>query len=123
MADDRRTLAERLSGAQLDSLDAKIRNCDSARQIQELMLLVHQPSGVVHRDSDGGLSYQIGGEHLPSATPPVETPQPKPIKHDGMLRSLWKLPNGTLQVLEAYSQTGLDILEASLLQWGATRAR
>ena len=78
-----------------------------------------QSNIAVTRGADGFLTYDYDA---PAAPQPSPAAKPKPAE-DGMLRSLWKLPNGTLQVCEAFSQGGLDTLEAGLERWGATKIR
>lgn len=123
MVNDTRTLQERLAGAKLEPLEEKIRNCGSAAEIQELMLLSNQYTGGFRRESDGSVTYQNRdfGTQLPTIRP-VETPQSKP-QDDGMLREVWQSPNGNLRVVDAFSPSGLDALTKHMRFEGWKRVR
>ena len=115
---DTRNLQERLAGIRLDSLEEKIRNCKSASEVQELLSVARlaRENDFANRDAS-----KFGS---PASTAPQSSEPTAKAADDGMFRSVWRKPDGTLQEVEAYSQTGLDTLNKSFASWkGCVRLR
>lgn len=98
------------------SFEEALRNCRDSAEIAELCKRSFAASGTVQRDADGFVSYtEQPVQQMPaSVQPPVE---------DGLFREVWQLPNGNLQVVEAYSYHGLHTITSDLKKWGAVRVR
>lgn len=117
---DYRTPLEKLDNVQLSEIEQRIRACTSTSELHELMKQQAELHGTMTRKRDGSIEYGYGSQPV---TTEQAAPQPKPAD-DGMFRSVWQKPDGTLQVLEAYSLTGLDTIERSMYNWkGAVKIR
>lgn len=114
---DHRTALERMNGVALSDFEIGLRNCQSSQEIRDYMSSHQRGTQVTAtRQADGSVIY--GGDA--PVTAPQAAPQAKPAD-DGQFRAIWIKPNGDLQVLEAASQTGLDILERSMQTWTGAR--
>jgi hypothetical protein len=116
MADYRSPL-EKLQNVVLSDFEQRLRACQSSDEIRDFM--AQQQNGTtatVTRKYDGSVEYsygQPGGSVAPQSAPKVAD--------DGMLRSVWMLPDGKIHVCEASSPSGIDALERSLQTWKGAR--
>jgi hypothetical protein len=89
------------------ALAEKLRAARTPEEIRDLCVQDGERRGVFVRDASGSTSVREN---------PV-APQPAPqaaSQSDQLLRRAVTLPSGTTRLLEAYSESGLDILERAL---------
>jgi hypothetical protein len=123
MTDDRRTLQERLAGTQLDSLEEKIRNCTNASELQDLMTASREMRGSYVRRQDGFMEFNPSETMSapPAAAPPIDPTVAKAVEGLHLLREVFRMPNGDLREISAYSYSGLDLLHASIEREGGKK--
>jgi hypothetical protein len=117
MEKDNRSLYERLRESRLTPLEEKLRGATSGAEISEIMRAERSGGTMtLTRNLDGTVSYSNA---LP--TSPTEPQGTMPQTDDGMFRAVWQLPDGRMQLVEAYSASGLGVLERSLANWKGSR--
>lgn len=123
MTEDRRTLQERLPGAQLDSLEQKIRGCNSASELQDLMTASRELRGSYVRRQDGFMDFNPSEamDAPRAAAPQIDPEVAKVVEGLHLLREVFRMPNGDLREISAYSYSGLDILHTSIERDGGTK--
>lgn len=117
MTQDFRTPLEKLDNVQLSEIEQRIRACTSTSELHQLLKQQQEIHGTMTRKRDGSIEYGYGSQPV---TTEQAAPQSKPAD-DGQFRSVWMRPDGSLQVLEASSITGLDTIERSFYNWKGAR--
>ena len=92
--------------------EQKVMECTSAEDLRELSKQFFVETGAITREHRG-----VGAEVVVAAQRTYVPPTSKSVLDDykdQLIRKAVTLPDGTIRMIEAYSQTGLDILEKSL---------
>ena len=94
MTEDRRTLQERLPGAQLDSLEQKIRGCNSASELQDLMTASRELRGSYVRRQDGFMDFNPSEamDAPRAAAPQIDPEVAKVVEGLHLLREVFRMP-------------------------------
>ena len=90
------------------TFEQKIAAAKSATEIAEICKAQYEMQGVLVRNRDGSVEVRE------SITIPPPAPKPPEQSGDTLLRRAVTLPNGTIRVIEGFSNYGLDILENAL---------
>lgn len=120
---DLRSLEERLANRQLSSLEEQIRNCASASELQDLMTASREMRGNYVRRQDGFMDFHPSETmNAPRAAEPAVDPAVRAAV-DGLhlLREVFRMPNGDLREISAYSYSGLDLLHTSIEREGGKK--
>jgi hypothetical protein len=114
MVEDRRTFEERLAA------------CRSSAEIEELCKAAYQPTGTFTRENDGYVKFSTAAPN-PNASagsasqPPIDPAVANAVEGLHLLREVFRMPNGDLREISAYSYSGLDLLHASIEREGGKK--
>jgi hypothetical protein len=91
------------------SFEQRIAEATSSTEIAEICKQEGERVGVLVRNRDGSIEVR-------DSFAVQQSPAQKPEDDGTLLRRAVTLPGGTIRVIEGYSHSGLDILEAALRQ-------